>query len=86
MKNNKPPGDEEINNSELDTQELVTLFSSDDTELTDFTLRVKQAIQGERANRQNNNGGDNQSPNHSAKQGNRVSSFRNNVVNLFKPK
>jgi hypothetical protein len=86
MKNKKPPGNEDKNDSESDTQEMDTLFSSDDTELTDFTLRVKQAIQGERANREDNNAGGDQNQNHSTKQENKVSSFRNNVVNLFKPK
>lgn len=84
MKNDKPPTDEDKNNPDLDTQEMTTLFSSDDTELTDFTQRVKQAIQGERANRQYDNARNEQ--NRSVKQRNKISSFKNNVVQLFKSK
>ena len=86
MKNDKPPADKDKNNPESDTQEMATLFSSDDTELTDFTQRVKQAIEGERANRKDNNANTEQNQDQSARQENRVKSFRNNVVDLFKPK
>ena len=86
MNEDKPPTDEDKNNSEPDTQEMTTLFSSDDTELTDFTLRVEQAIRGEKARRQNDNAKTDQHQTHSENQGDKKSSFKNNVVTLFKPK
>lgn len=48
MKKDKPTTDEDKSESESDTQEMATLFSSDNTELTDFTQRVKRAIRGEK--------------------------------------
>ncbi len=84
MNKDKPPTDEDKNNSESDTQEMATLFSSDDTELTDFTQRVEQAIRGEKANRQGDNARTGQ--HHSENQENKKSSFKNNVVNIFKQK
>ncbi len=84
MNKDKPPTDEDKNNSESDTQEMATLFSSDDTELTDFTQRVEQAIRGEKANRQGDNARTGQ--HHSGNQENKKSSFKNNVVNIFKQK
>ena len=86
MNKDKPPTDEDKNNSESDTQEMATLFSSDDTELTDFTQRVEQAIRGEKESRRNDNARSDQHQIHSENQGDKISSLKNNVVNLFKPK
>jgi len=77
MNEKKPPTDEDQNDSNLDTQEMVTLFSSDNTELTDFTQRIKQAMRRHASELQDDE---------AAKREAKPASFKDNVVNLFKPK
>jgi len=64
---------------------LTTLFSSDNTELTDFTERVKKAILGDEHEHQGV-----ETPAIQGKQKNNkptlVSSAKSNVINLFGPK
>ena len=55
MKKDKPATRKDKSGSESETQEMTTLFSSDNTELTDFTQRVKKAIRGEQPDRQRSN-------------------------------
>jgi hypothetical protein len=86
MKKDKPTTDEDKSASESDTQDMSTLFSSDNTELTDFTQRVRRAIRGEGQDELNSKGVTNLNLGPSAKQGNNSSSIKNNVVNLFKQK
>ena len=77
MKKDIPPTTEDKNGLESDTQEMNTLFSSDDTELTDFTERVKRAMRGEGPEPQDKK---------ALRKETKASTFKNNVVNLFKPK
>ncbi len=77
MKKDKPPTTEDNSSPESDTQEMNTLFSSDDTELTDFTERVKRAMRGE---------GPESEDKQAVREETKRSTFKNNVVNLFKPK
>ena len=86
MKKDKPTTDEDKSGSESETQEMTTLFSSDNTELTDFTQRVKQAIRGEQPVRRGIKVATIPIQATSAKQGKKPSSLSNNVINLFKPK
>lgn len=44
MKNNTPPIEGNEPEVKSATQEMTTLFSSDTTELTDFTRRIEQAL------------------------------------------
>ena len=86
MKKDKPTTDKDKSESESDTQEMATLFSSDNTELTDFTQRVRRAIRGDEPVQLDSKAVTNLNQGHSAKQGKKPSSFKNNVVKLFKQK
>lgn len=77
MKKDKPNTDEDKTGPESETEEMTTLFSSDNTELTDFTHRVKQASRSELSGRLGDK---------TTKQVKKPTSFSNNVINLFKPK
>jgi len=86
MKKNKPITGKDKSGSESETQEMTTLFSSDNTELTDFTQRVKQAMRGEQPDRWRSNTSTTPNQANSTNQRGSVSSLNSNVVNLFKPK
>jgi len=86
MKKDKPTTGEDKSGSESDTEEMATLFSSDNTELTDFTQRVRRAIRGEDPVPLGSKAVTNRNQDHSAQQGKKSSSLKNNVVTLFKPK
>jgi len=86
MKKDKPTSDKDKSGAESDTQEMATLFSSDNTELTDFTQRVRRAIRGEGPDEFGSKTITNLNQRHSAKQGKKSSSLKGNVVNLFKSK
>ena len=86
MKKDKPTSDEDKSGAESDTQEMATLFSSDNTELTDFTQRVRRAIRGEGPDEFGSKTVTNLNRGHSTEQGKNSSSLKDNVVNLFKPK
>lgn len=86
MKKDKPATGKDKSGSESETQEMTTLFSSDNTELTDFTQRVKQAIRGEQPDRRRSNTATEPNETDSTRQRKKDSSLNSNVVNLFKPK
>jgi len=86
MKKDKPATGKDKSRSESETQEMTTLFSSDNTELTDFTQRVKQAIRGEQQDRRRSNTATEPNQTDSTRQREKDSSLNSNVVNLFKPK
>ena len=86
MKKDKSTTGEDKSGSKSETQEMATLFSSDNTELTDFTQRMKQAIRSEQPDRRRSKVATIPIQATSAKQGKKPSSLSNNVVNLFKPK
>jgi hypothetical protein len=86
MKKDKPTTGKDKTKSESETQEMTTLFSSDNTELTDFTQRVKQAIRGEQPDRRHSNTATAPNQANPANQKGSVSSLNSNVVKLFKPK
>ena len=86
MKKDKPTTDQDKSGSESETQEMTTLFSSDNTELTDFTQRVKQAIRGEQPDRRRSDTATAPNQANSTRQGKKTSSPYSNVVSLFKPK
>ncbi|MHC4221911.1 MAG: hypothetical protein ACYST9_05775 [Planctomycetota bacterium] len=86
MKKDKPTTGKDKARSESETQEMTTLFSSDNTELTDFTQRVKQAIRGEQPDRRRSNAASASKQSNPANRKGNVSSLNSNVVNLFKPK
>ncbi len=85
MKKDKPITDEDKPGAESETQEMTTLFSSDNTELTDFTQRVKQAIRGEQPDRRCLKTATTPGQASSTPQGGKPSTSGSNVVNLFKP-
>jgi hypothetical protein len=80
----KAGGDTKCPESESDG--LTTLFSSDNTELTDFTERVKKAILGDEHQQQDIETPADQLKNQSGSKPTLVSSAKSNVVNLFGPK
>jgi len=86
MKKDKPATGKDKSGSESETQEMTTLFSSDNTELTDFTQRVKQALRGEQQNRRRSDTATEANQTDSTRQREKDSSLNSNVVNLFKPK
>ena len=86
MKKDKPTSDEDKSEAESDTEEMATLFSSDNTELTDFTQRVRRAIRGEGPDELDSKAVTKLNQGHSAEQEKKSSSQKGNVVNLFKPK
>ncbi|MCZ6578091.1 MAG: hypothetical protein O6938_07055 [Gammaproteobacteria bacterium] len=65
---------------------LTTLFSSDNTELTDFTERVQRAILGDQKEQQESNPNADQQKVQTDRKPVLISSVKNNVVNLFGPK
>ena len=65
---------------------LITLFSSDNTELTDFTERVNKAILGDEHEQQEIEAQTDQTRKKTNKKPTLISSTKNNVVNLFGPK
>ncbi len=65
---------------------LITLFSSDNTELTDFTERVNKAILGDEHEQQDIEAQTDQTRNKTKKNPTLISSAKNNVVYLFGPK
>ena len=65
---------------------LITLFSSDNTELTDFTERVNKAILGDEHQQQDIEAQTDQTRNKTNKNPTLISSAKNNVVYLFGPK
>lgn len=78
---------DDTNHSNLDIDGLITLFSSDNTELTDFTERVQKAILGEEKEPRDSNPEANQAQDQTDDRPESVSpAKKNNVVNLFGPK
>ena len=78
--------DDDKKQSEPEIDGLVTLFSSDNTELTDFTERVNRAILGDEHGQQDIEAQSDQTKDKTSKKPTLVSSAKNNVVNLFGPK
>ena len=79
------PGDD-TKHPDPETDGLTTLFSSDNTELTDFTERVQRAILGDQKEQQESNPNADQQKVQTDRKPALVSSVKNNVVNLFGPK
>jgi hypothetical protein len=73
-------------NPESEGDGLITLFSSDNTELTDFTERVKKAILGDDHQEQEVDAQTEQPQNKKGSKPKLVTIAKNNVVNLFGPK
>ena len=71
---------------ESESDELTTLFSSDNTDLTDFTERVKKAILGDEHEQQDIETQADQSKNRPGSKPTLVSCVKSNVINLFGPK
>ena len=65
---------------------LTTLFSSDNTELTDFTERVKKAILGKDHMEQDAEAQSEQDTRKKKSKPKLVTVAKNNVINLFGPK
>jgi hypothetical protein len=78
--------DDDKKQSKPEIDGLVTLFSSDNTELTDFTERVNKAILGDEHERQDIEAQANHAKDKTSKKPTLISSTKNNVVNLFGPK
>ena len=78
--------DDDKKQSEPEIDGLVTLFSSDNTELTDFTERVNKAILGDEHERPDIEAQANQARDKTSKKPTLISSTKSNVVNLFGPK
>ena len=79
------PGDD-TKHPDPEIDGLTTLFSSDNTELTDFTERVQKAILGDQKEQQESNPNADQQKVQTDRKPALVSSVKNNVVNLFGPK
>ena len=78
--------EDDTKHPESESDGLTTLFSSDNTELTDFTERVKQAILGDEHEPQGTETPAIQSKHKNNNRPTLVSSTKSNVVNLFGPK
>ena len=74
---------DDTNHSNIDIDGLITLFSSDNTELTDFTERVQKAFLGDKQKPQTSNENDDQPQDKSDDKPESISPAKNNVVNLF---
>ena len=89
MKNNTPPIEGNEPEAKPETQEMTTLFSSDTTELTDFTRRIEQALRDKQDRRDEQLGQwrnkTTTTPNqqNSSARRKRSSTRYNNVVQLF---
>jgi hypothetical protein len=77
---------DDTNHSNFDIDGLITLFSSDNTELTDFTERVQKAILGEEKETRDSNANADRPQDHTDDKPESISPAKNNVVNLFGPK
>lgn len=77
---------DDTTHSNIDIDGLITLFSSDNTELTDFTERVQKAILGEEKESQDCNAEAEQPEDQSDDKPESIAPTKNNVVNLFGPK
>ena len=75
--------DDDKKKPEPEIDGLITLFSSDNTELTDFTEKVNRAILGDEHQPQDIEAQTDQTRNKTNKKPTLVSSAKNNVVNLF---
>ena len=78
--------DDDTKHPESESDGLTTLFSSDNTELTDFTERVKKAILGDEHEQQGSEIPTIQARHKNNNKPTLVSSTKSNVVNLFGPK
>ena len=78
--------DDDTKKPEAEIDGLITLFSSDNTELTDFTERVNKAILGDEHPQQDIEAQTDQTRNKTNKKPTLISSTKSNVVNLFGPK
>ena len=78
--------EDNTNHPESESDGLTTLFSSDNTELTDFTERVKKAILGDEHEHQGTDIPAIQGKHKNNNKPTLVSSAKSNVVNLFGPK
>ena len=86
MTDKKTSTDDDKKQPEPEIDGLITLFSSDNTELTDFTEKVNRAILGDGQEQQDLAAQANQAKDKSSKKPTLISSAKNNVVNLFGPK
>ena len=86
MTDKKTSTDDDKKQPEPEIDGLITLFSSDNTELTDFTEKVNRAILGDGQEQQELAAQANQAKDKSSKKPTLISSAKNNVVNLFGPK
>jgi hypothetical protein len=77
---------DDTNHSTPDIDGLITLFSSDNTELTDFTERVQKAFSGEEKEPQDSHAKADQPQDQNDDKPDSIRSAKNNVVNLFGPK
>ena len=75
--------DDDTKHPEPEIDGLITLFSSDNTELTDFTEKVNKAILGDEHQQQDLEAQGDQTRNKTNKKPTLISSTKNNVVNLF---
>ncbi|MCZ6488853.1 MAG: hypothetical protein O6703_11835 [Gammaproteobacteria bacterium] len=78
--------DDDTKHPDPEIDGLTTLFSSDNTELTDFTERVQRAILGDQKEQQESNPNADQQKVQTDRKPVLISSVKNNVVNLFGPK
>jgi hypothetical protein len=78
--------EDDTKHPESESDGLTTLFSSDNTELTDFTERVKKAILGDEHEQQGTETLANQGKHKNNNKLTLISSAKSNVVNLFGPK
>ncbi len=78
--------DDDTKQPEPEIDGLITLFSSDNTELTDFTEKVNGAILGDEHQQQDIEAQTDQTRKKTNKKPTLISSAKNNVVHLFGPK
>ena len=86
MTDKKTSNDDDKKRPEPEIDGLITLFSSDNTELTDFTEKVNRAILGDGHEQQDLEAQADQAKHKTNKKPTLVSSAKSNVVNLFGPK
>lgn len=86
MTEKKTTTDDDTKHPESEIDGLNTLFSSDNTDLTDFTQKINRALLGDLHDQQDNEAQSDETKDKTDKKPSLISSAKNNVVNLFGPK
>ncbi len=86
MTKKKSTTEDDTKHPDSDIDNLTTLFSSDNTELTDFTEKVERVILGDEKEQPESNPSTDQQEDQTDRNPASIPSAKNNVFYLFKPK